>query len=125
MEKEKEKEKANVYSPDTVLEDFLRTAESETDSSKASTSELEADEPKPVSRWAEFFQLLRFKSKRKLATLHPLNALSLSKKWKNFSFSELQTATSNFCQGYLIGKGGYAEVYRGRLRGGQLVAIKR
>ncbi|KAL2238915.1 UNVERIFIED_CONTAM: Receptor-like cytosolic serine/threonine-protein kinase RBK2, partial [Sesamum indicum] len=26
---------------------------------------------------------------------------------------------------YLIGKGGYAEVYRGRLRGGQLVAIKR
>ncbi|KAG6431888.1 hypothetical protein SASPL_103459 [Salvia splendens] len=27
--------------------------------------------------------------------------------------------------GYLIGKGGYAEVYRGRLRGGQLVAIKR
>ncbi|XP_011079776.1 receptor-like cytosolic serine/threonine-protein kinase RBK2 [Sesamum indicum] len=152
MEKEKEKEKTNVYSPDTVLEDFLRTAESETDSSKASTSESEAVDPKPASRWAVFFQLLRFKSKRKLATLHPLNALSLSKRfsgsmreevcsvsnplidadlnyfkpqWKNFSFSELQTATSNFCQGYLIGKGGYAEVYRGRLRGGQLVAIKR
>ncbi|KAK4407082.1 Receptor-like cytosolic serine/threonine-protein kinase RBK2 [Sesamum angolense] len=152
MEKEKEKKKANVYSPDTVLEDFLRTSESETDSSKTSTSELEAVDPKPASRWAEFFQLLRFKSKRKLATLHPLNALSLSKRfgssmredvssvsnplidadlnyfkpqWKNFSFSELQTATSNFCQGYLIGKGGYAEVYRGRLRGGQLVAIKR
>lgn len=27
--------------------------------------------------------------------------------------------------GYLIGKGGYAEVYRGRLKGGELVAIKR
>ncbi|KAL0371370.1 UNVERIFIED_CONTAM: Receptor-like cytosolic serine/threonine-protein kinase RBK2 [Sesamum angustifolium] len=134
MEKEKEKKKANVYSPDTVLEDFLRTAESETDSSKTSTSELEAVDSKPASRWAEFFQLLRFKSKRKLATLHPLNALSLSKRfgssmreevssvsnplidadlnyfkpqWKNFSFSELQTATSNFCQGYGVEGGMY------------------
>ncbi|KAK6164733.1 hypothetical protein DH2020_001597 [Rehmannia glutinosa] len=144
---DKEKEKANVCSPDTVLEDFLRTAESQTDSSKASTSESQEQiDPKPASRWTGFFQLLRFKSKRQLATLHPLK---LSKKfsssmreevggslidpnlnyfkpqWKNFSFSELQAATSNFCQGYLIGKGGYAEVYRGRLRGGQLIAIKR
>ncbi|KAG6417866.1 hypothetical protein SASPL_120063 [Salvia splendens] len=152
MEKEKEIEKANPSSPDTVLEDFLRSAESQTDSSKASTSEsLVEIDPKPTSRLALFFKLLRFKSKRQLATLQPLNALKLSKRfssfreqvssapnalldpnmnyfkpqWKNFSLLELQTATSNFCQGYLIGKGGYAEVYRGRLRGGQLVAIKR
>ncbi|KAH6814003.1 Protein kinase family protein [Perilla frutescens var. frutescens] len=154
-EKEKEKEKANACSPDTVLEDFLRSAESQTDSSKASTSESESQvetDPKPASRLAGFFQLLRFKSKRQLATLHPLNALKLSKRfsssmreqvssvpnplfdsnsnyfrpqWKNFSLLELQTATSNFCQGYQVGKGGYAEVYRGRLRAGQLVAIKR
>ncbi|KAL3647919.1 hypothetical protein CASFOL_008887 [Castilleja foliolosa] len=147
-----EKEKANAHSPDTVLEDFLRFAESETDSPKASTSESEPPQidTKPASKkFAEFFYLLRFKSKRQLSTLHPLNAFKLSKRfsssmredisrpiidedlnyfkpqWKNFSFSELQAATSNFCQGYLIGKGGYAEVYRGRLRGGQLVAIKR
>ncbi|XP_051141820.1 receptor-like cytosolic serine/threonine-protein kinase RBK2 [Andrographis paniculata] len=149
-----EKEKENGCSPDTVLEDFLRTAESETESSKASTSESEAKvDPKPPSRWSEFFDLLRFKSRRKLTSLHhPLHALKLSKRfggsmreersgganplidanlsyfkpqWKNFTLSELQAATSNFCQGYLIGKGGYAEVYRGRLRSGQLVAIKR
>ncbi|KAL1558471.1 non-specific serine/threonine protein kinase [Salvia divinorum] len=154
MEKEKEREKAkNPSSPDTVLEDFLRSAESQTDSSKASTSEsLVEIDPKPASRLAFFFKLLRFKSKRQLATLQPFNALKLSKRFsssfreqvssapnalldpnmnyfkpqrKNFSLLELQTATSNFCQGYLIGKGGYAEVYRGRLRGGQLVAIKR
>ncbi|XP_047938645.1 receptor-like cytosolic serine/threonine-protein kinase RBK2 [Salvia hispanica] len=152
MEKEKEREKANPSSPDTILEDFLRSAESQTDSSKASTSEsLVEIDPKPASRLALFFKLLRFKSKRQLATLQPLTALKLSKRfssfreqvssapnalldpnmnyfkpqWKNFSLLELQTATSNFCQGYLIGKGGYAEVYRGRLRGGQLVAIKR
>ncbi|KAG8370691.1 hypothetical protein BUALT_Bualt13G0009600 [Buddleja alternifolia] len=153
----KEKEKSNVCSPETVLEDFLRIAESETETeteseSKASTSESEArndDVTQPGLRWIEYLQLLRFKSKRKLATLHPLklsrkfscslreeiggvrNALNdctlnyFKPQWKNFSLSELQSATSNFSQGYLIGKGGYAEVYRGRLRGGQLVAIKR
>ncbi|KAI3472686.1 hypothetical protein Pfo_030835 [Paulownia fortunei] len=146
-----EKEKPNACSPDTVLEDFLRSAESETNSSKGSTSESEAqiDAQPASSQWIGFFQLLRFKSK---ATLHPLSALKLSKKfsssmseevrsvanplvdanlnyfkpqWKNFSFSELQSATSNFCQGSLIGKGGYAEVYKGSLHHGQLVAIKR
>ncbi|KAG8389404.1 hypothetical protein BUALT_Bualt02G0225700 [Buddleja alternifolia] len=155
-EKEKEKEKSNVNSPDTVLEDFLRSAESHTDSSKPSTSEsqLHIDDDhdlnkQPYSKWVEFFQLWRFKSKRQLSTLHPLklskrfsssmredvsgvsnplidaNLNYFKPQWKNFRFSELQAATSNFCQGYLIGKGGYAEVYRGRLRGGQLVAIKR
>ncbi|KAL0370558.1 UNVERIFIED_CONTAM: Receptor-like cytosolic serine/threonine-protein kinase RBK2 [Sesamum angustifolium] len=145
-----EKEKANSCSPDTVLEDFLRSAESETESSKASTSESEAQiDAQPVSRWTNFFQMLRFKSKTQLATFHPLKLskmLSSSMReevssvsnpltdaslnyfkpqWKNFSFSDLQSATSKFCQGNLIGKGGYAEVYRGCLSGGQLVAIKR
>ncbi|KAL8548477.1 hypothetical protein ACS0TY_007688 [Phlomoides rotata] len=128
MEKGTVKEKANVYSPDTVLEDFLRfSEESQSESSKASTSE--SQDPKPASKWAEFFHLLRFKSKRHLATLHPLklsrrfsssmreevlldtNLNYFKPQWKNFSFSELQTATGNFSQG--------------RLRGGQLVAIKR
>ncbi|KAL7112811.1 hypothetical protein ACP275_04G024200 [Erythranthe tilingii] len=147
---EKEKEKSNVYSPDTVLEDFLRTAESQSDSSKTSTSQSSHDEQihhhhhKPSSRISDFFHQLRFKSKAaQLPTLH--HPLKLSQKfstssirdeitsvplldadlnyfkpqWTNFTFSQLQSATSNFCQG------GYAEVYRGRLRGGALVAIKR
>ncbi|CAA3000302.1 receptor-like cytosolic serine threonine- kinase RBK2 [Olea europaea subsp. europaea] len=148
-----DKEKPNIHSPDTVLEDFFRSEDSETVSSKASTSEIEAQEDrKPASLWAAFIQLFRYESKGQFANLHPLNAFKLSKKfsssmreyacglsnplinsnlnyfkphWKNFSFSELQTATNFFCQGYLIGKGGYAEVYRGCLEGGQLVAIKR
>ncbi|KAL3849822.1 hypothetical protein ACJIZ3_011704 [Penstemon smallii] len=148
-----EKEKSKPYSPDTVLEDFLRSAESETDSSKPSTSDSQTQiEAKPSSKLTEFFQFLRFKSHKKLPNLHPLNALKFSKRfsssmreefngvpnpftdcnlnyfkpqWKNFTFAELQTATRNFSQGCLIGKGGYAEVYRGCLFGGQLVAIKR
>ncbi|XP_073314973.1 receptor-like cytosolic serine/threonine-protein kinase RBK2 isoform X2 [Primulina huaijiensis] len=151
---ETEKDKSKACSPDTVLEDFLRSAESETDSSKAtSTSESEVQiDPKLGSRWAKFFQLLRIKSKGQLTTFHSLKSLNISRRfsssaqeevlgvtsvvlgphlnyfkpqWKSFTFSELQTATCNFSQGYLIGKGGYAEVYRGCLRGGQLVAIKR
>ncbi|KAL2540570.1 Protein kinase family protein [Abeliophyllum distichum] len=148
-----EKETGDVCSPDTVLEDDLRGVESETDFPKASTSEIEVEKDrKPVSLWAGFVQLLRIKSKSRLATLHPLNAVNLSKRFsssmreevgaaqnavmdtslnnfkpqcKNFSFCELQIATNDFSRGYLIGKGGYAEVYRGCLRDGQLVAIKR
>ncbi|KAL3531391.1 hypothetical protein ACH5RR_010713 [Cinchona calisaya] len=143
-----EKQEENVCSPDTVLEDYLTNLESETDSSKASTSDLEAPKhPKPSSRWAEFLQLFKTKSKRHLAILHPLkmserfsskeitlvpdpildSTISLNyfkPQWKNFNLSDLQTATNNFSLEYQIGKGGYAEVFRGSLRDGQLVAIK-
>ncbi|KAJ6680255.1 hypothetical protein OIU79_019876 [Salix purpurea] len=43
----------------------------------------------------------------------------------NFTLSELQAATNNFSQENLIGKGGYAEVYKGCLQNGKIVAIKR
>ncbi|KAK4376298.1 hypothetical protein RND71_006975 [Anisodus tanguticus] len=46
-----DKEKVSV-SPDTVLEDFFRTAVSESDSSKASTSELEV-----AKKNREFFKM--------------------------------------------------------------------
>ncbi|KAM6545297.1 hypothetical protein CsatB_026033 [Cannabis sativa] len=62
----------------------------------------------------------------------PTNASSLDAElscfkssWKNFSLSELQVATNNFSQGNLIGEGGYAEVYKGELEDGELVAVKR
>ncbi|KAL3505814.1 hypothetical protein ACH5RR_031196 [Cinchona calisaya] len=45
--------------------------------------------------------------------------------WKNFTLSELQTATNNFSHENLIGEGGYSEVYKGHLQDGKLVAIKR
>nr|GMD60974.1 receptor-like cytosolic serine/threonine-protein kinase RBK2 [Ipomoea batatas] len=45
--------------------------------------------------------------------------------WKSFSLSEIEIATNNFHHENLIGKGGYAEVHKGRLRDGKLVAVKR
>ncbi|KAF4395801.1 hypothetical protein F8388_018075 [Cannabis sativa] len=43
----------------------------------------------------------------------------------NFTISELQAATNNFNAENIIGKGGYAEVYKGSLKSGQLIAVKR
>ncbi|KAF8012223.1 hypothetical protein BT93_I0376 [Corymbia citriodora subsp. variegata] len=45
--------------------------------------------------------------------------------WRNFDYSELAAATDDFSPENLIGKGGHAEVYRGRLPDGQMVAVKR
>ncbi|KAL6978456.1 non-specific serine,threonine protein kinase [Sarracenia purpurea var. burkii] len=144
----------NAYSPNGVLEDYLRTIESETVSSKASTSETELQQSsKHVSRWHGFVQLLKSRSKKPLASLHPLSGLKLSRRISsslikediksstnplietdlsnlkprriNFTLSELQVASNCFSHENLIGKGGYAEVYKGRLQNGQLVAIKR
>ncbi|KAG2398542.1 Receptor-like cytosolic serine/threonine-protein [Vigna angularis] len=43
---------------------------------------------------------------------HPLRP-----SWKCFSFEELFDATNGFSSGNLVGRGGYAEVYKGTLRG--------
>lgn len=45
--------------------------------------------------------------------------------WRNFSCAELSAATNDFSPENLIGKGGHAEVYKGCLPDGQVVAVKR
>ncbi|XP_076905241.1 receptor-like cytosolic serine/threonine-protein kinase RBK1 [Bidens hawaiensis] len=45
--------------------------------------------------------------------------------WRNFTFHELAAATNGFCPDNLLGKGGHAEVYKGRLPNGQIVAVKK
>ena len=45
-------------------------------------------------------------------------------KVKRFSYAELQDATDNFCEENYLAKGGYGTVYKGQLKGGQLVAVK-
>ncbi|XP_021728199.1 receptor-like cytosolic serine/threonine-protein kinase RBK1 [Chenopodium quinoa] len=45
--------------------------------------------------------------------------------WRNFKYSELAVATDHFSPGRLLGKGGHAEVYKGCLPDGTIVAVKR
>ncbi|KAL6548090.1 hypothetical protein OROHE_009152 [Orobanche hederae] len=45
--------------------------------------------------------------------------------WRNFSYEELKQATANFRPDKMIGKGGHAEVYKGFLPDGQVVAVKK
>ncbi|XP_027351959.1 receptor-like cytosolic serine/threonine-protein kinase RBK2 [Abrus precatorius] len=139
--------KDKVDSPVGVLEDYLKSSESETSSSKEPTVESESQEKsKPGSKWHAFLQLLRTSSKKPIPTLHPLSVLKLSRRmsssmsetlidadsplhrsppWKIFTQHEIQTATNYFGQENFIGKGGYADVYKGCLPTRQLVAIKR
>ncbi|KAJ7979446.1 Protein kinase family protein [Quillaja saponaria] len=45
--------------------------------------------------------------------------------WKCFSFEEIFDATNGFSSENLVGKGGYAEVYKGTLKDGEEIAVKR
>ncbi|KAG9454357.1 hypothetical protein H6P81_007261 [Aristolochia fimbriata] len=94
------------------------------------------------------------KSKHLIAVLLPIAALAvisvllaciLRRKFKNkgkgetitddfgssiddlplFSFASVVSATDNFSMGNMLGEGGFGPVYKGELRNGQLVAVKR
>lgn len=45
--------------------------------------------------------------------------------WKCFSYEELFDATNGFNSENMVGKGGYAEVYKGTLKNGEEIAVKR
>ncbi|KAL1534049.1 non-specific serine/threonine protein kinase [Salvia divinorum] len=45
--------------------------------------------------------------------------------WKCYSYEEISAATNGFSADNMVGKGGFAEVYRGVLQNGQAIAVKR
>ncbi|XP_022999115.1 receptor-like cytosolic serine/threonine-protein kinase RBK2 [Cucurbita maxima] len=140
-----ESEQRDALSPRGVLEASLQSSEFDHDSSHDSYPESEVQCSQSLSHWKKFFKSWKKRSFRRLASFPPLGVLKISRrgnrseqdnpglsdlyKFKsslgNFTFSELQSATNKFSQANLIGKGGYAEVYKGRLQNGQLIAVKK
>ncbi|KAL1209022.1 Receptor-like cytosolic serine/threonine-protein kinase RBK1 [Cardamine amara subsp. amara] len=56
----------------------------------------------------------------------PCEAFFMAKpSWRNFTYEELAAATDDFNPENMIGKGGHAEVYKGVLADGEMVAIKK
>lgn len=136
---------ANSDSPVGILEHYLRSIETD-----SNCSDETQKNPKTDSRWRGFVELLRSKSKKQLPSLPKLSGWrsssmrekvpvsmagdhfpnaagfhNLDSPCRNFTLSELQLATKCFSKENLIGKGGYAEVYKGRLQDGQIIAVKR
>lgn len=142
---EMEKEKEDSSSPRGVLEAWIRGLDTEASSpsTNVSTPKTSSSNSNSHSRWRVFFKLLKKSSIKRLPSFPPLTVPKISSRksrsmrenvdedlcyfkssWKNFTFSDLKIATNNFSRENLIGKGGYAEVYKGCLPDGQLVAIK-
>lgn len=123
---EETREAMDECSPTGVLEDCIRSAESDTCSSKASTSYSEAAGIPCVAQWRGFLRLWKQRSVKNLYAFPPFAVPKLTKKgnrsaresidesspllseadlfclkpsWKNFSLAELRTATNNFSSG--------------------------
>lgn len=119
------REATGISSPRGVLDDVLRCSDSETSSSKTSTSCSETQLMSNSSfLWKGFFRFWKQKSMRRLSSFPPLGVPKLSRRksnrethvpisdsttdhsnchfkptWKNFTISELQKATNNFSPG--------------------------
>ncbi|KAL3532791.1 hypothetical protein ACH5RR_006312 [Cinchona calisaya] len=62
-------------------------------------------------------------NKSKTETSPPIEPLQRPS-WKCFSYAEIFDATNGFSSENMVGKGGYAEVYRGELEDGRAIAVK-
>ncbi|KAJ8769756.1 hypothetical protein K2173_005962 [Erythroxylum novogranatense] len=141
-----EKEKQDGSSPRGVIEACLKDSGSDLVSPENSIKEsVHRSNSRTHSNWAKFFKLWKRKSIKRLASFAPLPVPSMSKRksssirenpvlrefyqfkssLESFSFAELEVATNKFSHENIIGKGGCADVYKGHLGGGKLVAVKR
>lgn len=120
--------RTEVFSPRGVLEECLRSMESDTASSRASTSSsTESRAHGSMTHWRNLLRhVLKKRSMRRLSTFPPLGVPKMSRKssissslsskgnmmdapdicllkptWRNFSLSELQAATGNFSAGII------------------------
>ncbi|BAT75089.1 hypothetical protein VIGAN_01289300 [Vigna angularis var. angularis] len=83
------------------------------------------------------YEISRRSLRNKLARIRPANddddldscididGIATKPSWRNFNYADLVAATDDFNPENMIGKGGHAEVYKGCLPDGRVVAVKR
>ncbi|KAI3859490.1 hypothetical protein MKX03_024530 [Papaver bracteatum] len=64
-------------------------------------------------------------NKNETKSVLPSTQQSQKPTWTCFSFDEIFDATDGFSKENLVGRGGYAEVYRGVMKNGEVIAVKR
>ncbi|XP_047327388.1 receptor-like protein kinase HERK 1 [Impatiens glandulifera] len=75
-----------------------------------------------------FFLVRKLRRRRVHVHVHSTSdaaVISDSKTWYQFAFATIEEATGNFSEGNVIGFGGFGRVYKGILKDGTLVAVKR
>ncbi|KAJ7973397.1 Kinase family protein [Quillaja saponaria] len=142
-----EKEMEDPSSPIVVLESCVRSLDSNPTSPKNCNTESETHckNSRALSQWSRFFKEWKRRSIKRLASFPPVSVPKIARRKSrstredpvlshiysfksllvNFSLSDLEAATNNFRDENLIGRGGFAEVYKGHLKNGQLIAVKR
>ncbi|MBA0619337.1 hypothetical protein Godav_028526 [Gossypium davidsonii] len=150
-----EKEKQDRSSPKGVIEACFEGSESNKNSPDNSPhAVVNCTGSVALSNWKKLFQLWKRRSKKHFASIPILSASKRSRKsskrveedpmmqelynykssLQNFSLPELRAATDNFNRDEykvlllvenIIGMGGYSIVYKGCLKDGRFVAIKR
>lgn len=143
---EMEKERDDATSPRGVLEACIRSFEDSVSVSSSSDADTPRNESisHPRSRWLKFFKMWKKSFAKRVPSLPPrapksstnttttsarhnsdVNLYHFKSSWIIFTLAELQAATANFSGENMIGTGGFADVYKGCLHDGRLVAVKR
>ncbi|XP_031385185.1 probable receptor-like serine/threonine-protein kinase At5g57670 isoform X2 [Punica granatum] len=126
--------KSKNSSPRTVLDDFLDISQSTVgDSScfddstvRSSTHDFKGTEPdrkKQMSPCKFISSLLNSSLRRRNGRAS--KGQKYQPPLRCFSHEEILNATNNFHPDNMVGQGGYSEVYRGDLRDGKAIAVKR
>lgn len=141
----REKEKPDESSPRGVIDAFERDTQANKSSNE--NSKTSSPQSRRVFNWSKILKLLINKSVKRLASFPPvgMSRLSRGKSMRsksskeghmfcvlnnfknavvNFTYAELEAATNNFSAANLVGRGGFAHVYKGRLKNGQQIAVK-